>query len=106
MSWRWSAPRGRGGLLFAGPGRFGRRVVGGVGAEGLRQALEGLPHPAELVVGLGVGVAIRVPAHGQPPVGALDLGGAGVGLDTEDLMEIDCGHPRILIAAGGGRATK
>ena len=53
-----------------------------------------------------IGIAIRVPAHGQPPVGALDLGGAGVGLDTEDLMEIDCGHPHILIAAGGGRATK
>jgi hypothetical protein len=30
-----------------------------------------------------------MPAHGKALVGALDLGGAGIGCETQDLMEID-----------------
>jgi hypothetical protein len=105
MSWRWSAPRGAVPAAFWGR-RFGGGVVGGGVFEGLGEALEGLPDEPELVVGAGVGVAVRVPAHGQALVGALDLGGAGIGRDTQDLVEIDGRHPRILIAAGAGRATK
>ena len=93
-------------LLLSGGRRFGGGVGGGGVFEGLGEALEGLPDEPELVVGAGVGVAVRVPAHGQALVGALDLGGAGIGRDAQDLMEIDGRHPRILIAAGAGRAMK
>ncbi len=62
--------------------------------------LEGLPGKAELFVGPGVGVAIRVPAHGQPLEGALDLGRTGTGGDPQDLVEIGFRHFSILIGTG------
>ncbi len=38
-----------------------------------------------------------MPAHGQALVGALDLGGTGIGRNAQNLMEIDGRHLDILI---------
>lgn len=72
----------------------------GVGFPQPGEMLEGLPCKAELLVGLGIGVAVRVPAHGQPLEGALDLGRAGTGGDPQNLVEIGLGHFSILIGTG------
>jgi hypothetical protein len=92
-------------VVFAprAPGRRRGGVLGGVGRSGFADAsemLKGLPGQAELFMGLGVGVAVGVPAHGETLEGALDLGRTGVGGDPQDLVKIGLGHFSILIGAG------